>query len=190
MRSAKEAVAYMKKVHTLVRYLGICDGNMQEGSFRCDANVSVRPAGPGVARHARRDQEPELLPLRRARDQPRGRAPGRAARTAAASVVQETRLYDPDRNETRAMRSKEEANDYRYFPDPDLLPLVIDDALIEQVRASLPGAARTRRPRGSAATSSCPPTTRACSPRAASWRRTSRPSSRRSAASPSSRPTG
>ena len=80
MRSAKEAVAYMKKVHTLVRYLEICDGNMQEGSFRCDANVSVRPKGAGRVRHARRDQEPQFVPLRRARDQLRGRAPDRAAR--------------------------------------------------------------------------------------------------------------
>ncbi len=80
MRSAKEAVAYMKKIHTLVRYLEICDGNMQEGSFRCDANVSVRPHGPGEVRHARRDQEPEFVPLRRAGDQVRGRAPDRADR--------------------------------------------------------------------------------------------------------------
>jgi aspartyl-tRNA(Asn)/glutamyl-tRNA(Gln) amidotransferase subunit B len=137
MRSAKEAVAYMKKIHTLVRYLEICDGNMQEGSFRCDANVSVRRKGQAELgtraeiknlnsfRYVERainyevDRQIELI-------------------TGGGKVVQETRLYDPDRGETRSMRSKEEANDYRYFPDPDLLPLVIDETVIESVRSSLP----------------------------------------------------
>jgi aspartyl-tRNA(Asn)/glutamyl-tRNA(Gln) amidotransferase subunit B len=137
MRSAKEAVAYMKKVHTLVRYLGICDGNMQEGSFRCDANVSVRPKGQ--AAFGTRAEIKNLNSFRfveRAINYEVARQIG--VLEGGGTVVQETRLYDPDRNETRAMRSKEEANDYRYFPDPDLLPLVIDEALIEQVRASLP----------------------------------------------------
>jgi len=137
MRSAKEAVAYMKKVHTLVRYLGICDGNMQEGSFRCDANVSVRRAGADkfgtraeiknlnsfrfVERAINYEVERQIEILE-----------------SGGKVVQETRLYDPDKGETRSMRSKEEANDYRYFPDPDLLPVVLDAAFIEAVRATLP----------------------------------------------------
>jgi aspartyl-tRNA(Asn)/glutamyl-tRNA(Gln) amidotransferase subunit B len=137
LRSAKEAVAYMKKVHALVRYLGICDGNMQEGSFRCDANVSVRPVGQ--AAYGTRAEIKNLNSFRfveRAINHEVARQI--ESLEQGGTVVQETRLYDPDRNETRAMRSKEEANDYRYFPDPDLLPLVIDDALIEDVRASLP----------------------------------------------------
>jgi aspartyl-tRNA(Asn)/glutamyl-tRNA(Gln) amidotransferase subunit B len=137
MRSAREAIAYMKKVHTLVRYLGICDGNMQEGSFRCDANVSVRPQGQAAL--GTRAEIKNLNSFRfveRAINHEVVRQVGLLE--SGGSVVQETRLYDPDRNETRAMRSKEEANDYRYFPDPDLLPLVIDDALIEEVRGTLP----------------------------------------------------
>jgi aspartyl-tRNA(Asn)/glutamyl-tRNA(Gln) amidotransferase subunit B len=137
LRSAKEAVAYMKKLHALVRYLGISDGNMQEGSFRCDANVSVRPKGQQsfgtraeiknlnsfrfVERAINFEVERQIDLLE-----------------SGGTVVQETRLYDPDRDETRSMRSKEEANDYRYFPDPDLLPVIVDDALIEQVAAELP----------------------------------------------------
>ena len=123
MRSAREAIAYMKKVHTLVRYLGICDGNMQEGSFRCDANVSVRPQGQAAL--GTRAEIKNLNSFRfveRAINHEVVRQIG--VLESGGSVVQETRLYDPDRNETRAMRSKEEANDYRYFPDPDLLPLV------------------------------------------------------------------
>ncbi|MGN6453073.1 MAG: Asp-tRNA(Asn)/Glu-tRNA(Gln) amidotransferase subunit GatB, partial [Steroidobacteraceae bacterium] len=137
MRSAKEAVAYMKKMHTLVRYLEICDGNMQEGSFRCDANVSVRPAG--TQKFGTRAEIKNLNSFRfverainfEVERQIELLESGRA-------VVQETRLYDPDKGETRSMRSKEEANDYRYFPDPDLLPLKVDAALIESVRATLP----------------------------------------------------
>jgi aspartyl-tRNA(Asn)/glutamyl-tRNA(Gln) amidotransferase subunit B len=137
MRSAKEAVAYMKKMHTLVRYLEICDGNMQEGSFRCDANVSVRRAG--TQKFGTRTETKNLNSFRFVE---------RAINFEVARqiellesgrpVVQETRLYDPDKGETRSMRSKEEANDYRYFPDPDLLPLKVDAALIESVRATLP----------------------------------------------------
>ncbi len=137
LRSAKEAVAYMKKVHTLVRYLGICDGNMQEGSFRCDANVSVRHVG--AAQFGTRAEIKNINSFRfvekainyeiaRQIDLLEG----------GGKVVQETRLYDPDRGETRSMRSKEEANDYRYFPDPDLLPVAIEPAYIEGVRARLP----------------------------------------------------
>jgi len=137
LRSAKEAVAYMRKIHTIVRYLGISDGNMQEGSFRCDANVSVRPRGQqelGTRAELKNlnsfrfvekainfeiERQIELL-------------------EDGGEVVQETRLYDSDKDETRPMRSKEEANDYRYFPDPDLLPVEIDAAYIEAVRETLP----------------------------------------------------
>ncbi len=137
LRSAKEAVAYMKKIHSLVRYLAICDGNMQEGSFRCDANVSIRPVG-----QAEFGTRAELKNINSFRYVERAINIEIERQTdvleGGGTVVQETRLYDPDKNETRSMRSKEEANDYRYFPDPDLLPLEIDDAFIESVRASLP----------------------------------------------------
>ena len=137
MRSAKEAVAYMKKMHTLVRYLEICDGNMQEGSFRCDANVSLRPQG-----QQKLGTRTEIKNLNSFRFVERAINYEVARQTdileSGGKVVQETRLYDPDKGETRSMRSKEEANDYRYFPDPDLLPLVLDDAFIEGVRATLP----------------------------------------------------
>jgi aspartyl-tRNA(Asn)/glutamyl-tRNA(Gln) amidotransferase subunit B len=137
MRSAKEAVAYMKKVHTLVRYLEICDGNMQEGSFRCDANVSVRPAGSDKL-----GTRAEIKNLNSFRFVERAINYEIARQVelleSGRKVVQETRLYDPDKGETRSMRSKEEANDYRYFPDPDLLPVKLDPAFIESVRATLP----------------------------------------------------
>ena len=137
MRSAAEAVSYMKKMRTLVRYLGICDGNMQEGSFRCDANVSVRHKGEQTfgtraeiknlnsfrfvekAIHYEVERQIELL-------------------ESGREVVQETRLYDSVKDETRSMRSKEEANDYRYFPDPDLLPLAVGAALLDEMREQLP----------------------------------------------------
>jgi aspartyl-tRNA(Asn)/glutamyl-tRNA(Gln) amidotransferase subunit B len=137
LRSAKEAVAYMKKIHTLVRYLDICDGNMQEGSFRCDANVSVRPVGQ--AEFGTRAEIKNLNSFRfveRAINYEIERQIELV--TGGGRVVQETRLYDPDKGETRPMRSKEEANDYRYFPDPDLLPLAIDEATIDEVRQSMP----------------------------------------------------
>jgi aspartyl-tRNA(Asn)/glutamyl-tRNA(Gln) amidotransferase subunit B len=137
MRSAKEAVAYMKKVHTLVRYLEICDGNMQEGSFRCDANVSVRPKGS-----AKLGTRAEIKNINSFRFVEKAILYETARQIelieSGGKVAQETRLYDPDKGETRSMRSKEEANDYRYFPDPDLLPLVLDEAFIEGVRTSLP----------------------------------------------------
>ena len=146
MRSAAEAVAYLRQIHALVRYLGISDGNMQEGSFRCDANVSVRPVGQEEygtraelkninsfrfvekAIHYEVDRQINLI-------------------EDGGTVVQETRLYDSDKNETRSMRSKEEAQDYRYFPDPDLPAMVLDDAFIEAVRASLPELPHQRRQR-------------------------------------------
>ena len=137
LRSAKEAVAYMKKVHTLVRYLEICDGNMQEGSFRCDANVSVRREGQH--RFGTRAEIKNLNSFRfveRAINFEVSRQID--VLEGGGKVVQETRLYDPDKGETRSMRSKEEANDYRYFPDPDLLPLDLNAAFIESVRVTLP----------------------------------------------------
>lgn len=146
LRSASEAVAYLKALHALVRYLGICDGNMQEGSFRCDANVSVRPKGQQklgtraeiknvnsfrfVEKAINYEIERQIEILEN-----------------GGTIVQETRLYDSVKNETRSMRGKEEAHDYRYFPDPDLLPLVFDDALIDSIRASLPELPEQKRQR-------------------------------------------
>ncbi|MGO9515358.1 MAG: Asp-tRNA(Asn)/Glu-tRNA(Gln) amidotransferase subunit GatB [Steroidobacteraceae bacterium] len=137
MRSAKEAVAYMKKIHTLVRYLEICDGNMQEGSFRCDANVSVRPRG--AEKFGTRAEIKNLNSFRFVEKAIQYEVARQIELIeSGGKVVQETRLYDSDKNETRSMRSKEEANDYRYFPDPDLLPVEIDEKLIDAVRATLP----------------------------------------------------
>jgi aspartyl-tRNA(Asn)/glutamyl-tRNA(Gln) amidotransferase subunit B len=137
MRSAEEAVAYMKKIHSIVRYLEISDGNMAEGSFRCDVNVSVRPIGQEeygtraelkninsfkfVERAIEVEVERQIDILE-----------------SGGSIKQETRLYDANKNETRPMRSKEEAMDYRYFPDPDLLPVLVDEATIETIRKTLP----------------------------------------------------
>ncbi|MBL8258668.1 MAG: Asp-tRNA(Asn)/Glu-tRNA(Gln) amidotransferase subunit GatB [Candidatus Competibacteraceae bacterium] len=137
LRSAKEAVAYMKKLHQLVVYLGICDGNMQEGSFRCDANVSVRRKGdPKLGTRAEIKNLNSFRFVERAIEFEIERQID--VIEAGGEVVQETRLYDPDKGETRSMRGKEEANDYRYFPDPDLLPLLIDEDFIATVRAGLP----------------------------------------------------
>jgi aspartyl-tRNA(Asn)/glutamyl-tRNA(Gln) amidotransferase subunit B len=137
MRSAKEAVAYLKKIHTLVRYLEICDGNMQEGSFRCDANVSVRPVGR--EKFGTRCEIKNLNSFRfieRAINYEVARQID--ILEGGGTIRQETRLYDPDKGETRSLRSKEEANDYRYFPDPDLLPVALDDSFIDAVKATLP----------------------------------------------------
>jgi aspartyl-tRNA(Asn)/glutamyl-tRNA(Gln) amidotransferase subunit B len=137
MRSAKEAVAYMKKIHTLVRYLEICDGNMQEGSFRCDANVSVRPRGRD--KFGTRAEIKNLNSFRFVEKAINFEVARQIELLeSGGTVVQETRLYDSDKDETRPMRSKEEANDYRYFPDPDLLPVHIDESFVEAVRATLP----------------------------------------------------
>jgi aspartyl-tRNA(Asn)/glutamyl-tRNA(Gln) amidotransferase subunit B len=137
MRSAREAVAYMKKIHTLVRYLEICDGNMQEGSFRCDANVSIRPRG--TEKLGTRAEIKNLNSFRFVEKAIQYEVARQIEiLEGGGKVVQETRLYDSDKNETRPMRSKEEANDYRYFPDPDLLPLEISEGFIAEVRATLP----------------------------------------------------
>ncbi len=146
MRSAREAVAYAKTIHSLVRYLGICDGNMAEGSLRCDCNVSVRPKGQEAfgtrceiknvnsfrfiekAINTEVQRQIELI-------------------EDGGTVTQETRLYDPSKDETRSMRSKEEANDYRYFPDPDLLPVIIEPAFLEEIRSELPELPQQKRER-------------------------------------------
>ncbi len=135
--SAKEAVAYMKKVHSIVRYLGISDGNMQEGSFRCDANISVKPFS-----------QKELGTRTELKNLNSFKFVEKAIQHEiirqieiiedGGEIVQETRLYDSNLDETRSMRSKEEANDYRYFPDPDLLPVIIDEEYINEIRESLP----------------------------------------------------
>ena len=137
MRSPAEAVAYLKKLHALVRYIEICDGNMQEGSFRCDANVSIRPRG-----------QEELGTRTELKNINSFRFVERAIEyeierqidvlEEGGKVIQETRLYDADQHETRSMRSKEEAHDYRYFPDPDLPPMVLEESFLEEVRKTLP----------------------------------------------------
>jgi|TARA_B110000238_G_scaffold71929_1_gene79017 aspartyl-tRNA(Asn)/glutamyl-tRNA(Gln) amidotransferase subunit B len=137
MRSAKEAVAYARKIHSLVRYLEICDGNMQEGSFRCDANVSVRPMGQTeLGTRAELKNINSFRFLERAINYEVERQIELIE--DGGTVAQETRLYDSDKHETRSMRSKEEANDYRYFPDPDLLPVIVTDEDIEIIRNNLP----------------------------------------------------
>ncbi|HCY61283.1 MAG TPA: Asp-tRNA(Asn)/Glu-tRNA(Gln) amidotransferase GatCAB subunit B [Oxalobacteraceae bacterium] len=146
MRSAAEAVAYAKALHALVVWLGVCDGNMQEGSFRCDANVSVRPVGQ--KEFGTRCEIKNLNSFRFLEEAINYEVRRQIELIEdGGRVVQETRLYDPDRKETRSMRSKEDAQDYRYFPDPDLPPLVIAQDWIERVKAAmpeLPGAMRER----------------------------------------------
>ncbi|MDP3280886.1 MAG: Asp-tRNA(Asn)/Glu-tRNA(Gln) amidotransferase subunit GatB [Nitrosomonas sp.] len=146
MRSSAEAVAYAKTLHALVRWIGICDGNMQEGSFRCDANVSVRPRG--TEKLGTRCEIKNLNSFRflekaidyEARRQIEILEDG-------GSIRQETRLYDANKDETRTMRTKEDANDYRYFPDPDLLPLEIPQSWIDQIKQTLPELPQARRDR-------------------------------------------
>jgi aspartyl-tRNA(Asn)/glutamyl-tRNA(Gln) amidotransferase subunit B len=145
MRSAKEAVAYLKTIHSLVRYLEICDGNMQEGSFRCDANVSVRRKGDKLGTRAELKNINSFRYVERAINYEVERQI--ALIESGGTVKQETRLYDPNKNETRSMRSKEEANDYRYFPDPDLLPLVIEADLIADVLDDMPELPHQKRQR-------------------------------------------
>ncbi|MCB1759020.1 MAG: Asp-tRNA(Asn)/Glu-tRNA(Gln) amidotransferase subunit GatB [Gammaproteobacteria bacterium] len=145
MRSAREAVAYARKIHQIVRYTGISDGNMQEGSFRCDANVSIRRPGGELGTRAELKNINSFRFLERAINFEIERQID--VLESGGKVVQETRLYDPDKDETRSMRSKEEANDYRYFPDPDLLPLEIDEAFIAAAIADLPELPDVRRAR-------------------------------------------
>jgi aspartyl-tRNA(Asn)/glutamyl-tRNA(Gln) amidotransferase subunit B len=137
IRNAAEAVAYLKALHSLVTYLGISDGNMAEGSMRCDVNISLRPAGSETL--GTRAEIKNVNSFRFVEKAIRYEINRQAdILEDGGTVVQETRLYDADRDETRSMRSKEVANDYRYFPEPDLLPVVIDDAYVEEIRNSLP----------------------------------------------------
>ncbi|MEX2198361.1 MAG: Asp-tRNA(Asn)/Glu-tRNA(Gln) amidotransferase subunit GatB, partial [Burkholderiales bacterium] len=146
LRGAKEAVAYARALHALVRWIGICDGNMQEGSFRCDANVSVRRAGE--AKLGTRCEIKNLNSFRFMEQAIEFEARRQVALLEdGGAVVQETRLFDPDKGETRPMRSKEDAHDYRYFPDPDLLPLVVTEEQIERIRKELPELPNARRER-------------------------------------------
>ena len=146
LSSAKEAVAYMRKIHTIVRYLDISDGNMQEGSFRCDANVSVRPVGQEEL--GTRAEIKNLNSFRYVEKAINFEVERQVELIEdGGTVKQETRLYDSDKDETRSMRSKEEANDYRYFPDPDLLPVEIDAAYVDAVRATLPELPDTKQQR-------------------------------------------
>ena len=146
MRSAKEAVAYAKKIHQIVTFIGICDGNMQEGSFRVDANVSIRPKGQSeLGTRAELKNINSFRFLEKAINFEIARQID--VIEDGGKVVQETRLYDANKDETRSMRSKEEANDYRYFPDPDLLPLEIDESFINEVVATMPELPDARRAR-------------------------------------------
>ncbi len=146
MRSSAEAVAYAKALHALVRWIGICDGNMQEGSFRCDANVSVRPLGSEkLGTRCEIKNLNSFRFLERAIDYEVTRQID--ILEDGNSIVQQTRLYDADRDETRSMRSKEDAHDYRYFPDPDLLPLVIPEEWIDHIKVNLPELPENRRDR-------------------------------------------
>ena len=137
LSNAEEAVSYLKKIHTLVKYLEISDGNMEQGSFRCDANISIKKAKEkslGIRAEVKNINSFKFVEnainyeIKRQID----------SLESGKKIVQETRLYDPVKNETRSMRSKEEANDYRYFPDPDLLPVIIDEKLIQSIKASIP----------------------------------------------------
>lgn len=145
MRSTEEAVAYVRKIHSLVRWLGISDGNMAEGSFRCDCNVSIRQVGEPFGTRCELKNINSFRFIERAIDAEIERQIDLIE--GGGRVVQATRLYDPVKNETREMRSKEEANDYRYFPDPDLLPVVISQAQIDAIAAELPELPEARRAR-------------------------------------------
>ena len=137
LRSADEAVAYLKKLYQIVTFLGICDGNMEEGSFRCDANVSVMPVGSNI--FGTRAEIKNVNSFRFVKQAIEYEIERQCELIEdGGTVVQETRLFDPNRQETRSMRSKEEAHDYRYFPDPDLLPIIIDSSWVDQVRQNLP----------------------------------------------------
>ena len=146
MRSSAEAVAYAKALHSLVRWIGICDGNMQEGSFRCDANVSVRPVGQ--REFGTRREIKNLNSFRFMQQAIDFEIQWQIAEIEDGRAIQQaTVLFDPDTGETRAMRSKEDAHDYRYFPDPDLLPLIIDRDWVERSRAAMPELPTAKRDR-------------------------------------------
>ncbi len=137
LRSAAQAVAYLKKMHTLVRYLEICDGNMQEGSFRCDANISIRPQGS--TKLGTRTEIKNVNSFRFVEKAINFEIERQIDLVeSGGQVIQETRLYDPDKDETRSMRGKEEAHDYRYFPDPDLPAMIVEQSYIDQIQQTLP----------------------------------------------------
>ena len=146
MRSPDEAIAYLKKLHQIVMYLGICDGNLEEGSFRCDANVSLMPVGSTT--FGTRAELKNINSFRFIKQAIEYEMERQAEiLDEGGRIVQETRLFDPNTGTTRSMRGKEEAHDYRYFPDPDLVPVIIDDAWIERVRAGLPELPEAKRAR-------------------------------------------
>tara|TARA_R110002110_G_scaffold91264_2_gene237647 strand:+ start:273766 stop:275208 length:1443 start_codon:yes stop_codon:yes gene_type:complete len=146
IRSAEEAVAYLKALHSLVLYLGISDGNMAEGSMRCDINISLRPRGSGkLGTRAEIKNVNSFRFVEKAIQHEFERQAD--ILEDGGTIVQETRLYDAERDETRSMRSKEIANDYRYFPEPDLLPVVVDDAYVQSIRETLPELPREKRDR-------------------------------------------
>lgn len=145
LSSAKEAVAYLKTLHALVRYLDICDGNLQEGSFRCDANVSIRRPGEPLGTRAEIKNINSFRFVEKAINYEILRQ--RDILENGGKIIQETRLYDADKDETRSMRSKENANDYRYFPDPDLLPVILEKSYIDNIKSTLPELPREKRER-------------------------------------------
>jgi len=149
MRSAEEAAAYLKKLRSILRYLGTCDGNMEEGSMRCDVNVSVRRPGEALGTRCEIKNVNSIRYVQHAIDYEARRQIG--VIEDGGAIRQETRLYDPGKGETRAMRSKEHAHDYRYFPDPDLLPLELDPAWVERLRTALPELPDAKRARFMAA---------------------------------------
>jgi aspartyl-tRNA(Asn)/glutamyl-tRNA(Gln) amidotransferase subunit B len=166
IRSPDEAAAYMRKLRSILRYLGTCDGNMEEGSLRCDANVSVRKVGdPNLNTRCEVKNVNSIRFVAKAIEYEARRQVELIE--GGGRVVQETRLFDSARGETRSMRGKEEAHDYRYFPDPDLLPLELDEALIERARAPCRSSPTRRRPASSRPTGSRPTTPRCWSPRRA-----------------------
>lgn len=187
IRSAKEAVAYVKAIHALVRYLGICDGNMAEGSLRCDCNVSVRPKGQ--AEFGTRAEIKNVNSFRFIEKAINHEIQRQIELIEdGGKVVQETRLYDPNKDETRSMRGKEEANDYRYFPVPTCCRWSSSPSTWRSCASNCRNC-RCRSANASRASTACPPTMPACCPPAARWPTTSR-RSRASAATPSWRPTG
>jgi aspartyl-tRNA(Asn)/glutamyl-tRNA(Gln) amidotransferase subunit B len=146
MRSPDEAIAYLKKLHQIVVYLGICDGNLEEGSFRCDANVSLMPVGSTT--FGTRAELKNINSFRFIKQAIEYEMERQAEiLDEGGRIIQETRLFDPNTGTTRSMRGKEEAHDYRYFPDPDLVPVIVDDAWIAEVRASLPELPEAKRTR-------------------------------------------
>ena len=186
MRSAEEARAYVTKLRTILRYIGSCDGNMEQGSLRADVNVSVRRPGEPLGTRCEIKNVNSIRFIGQAIEVEARRQIG--ILEDGGTIEQETRLFDPGKGETRSMRSKEEAHDYRYFPDPDLLPLEFDQAYVDALGAAICRSCRTPSASASSTSMACPPMTRACW----SWSAPAPTSSkrRRRGATPSSPPTG